>query len=169
MHVCLGMRRGPYASFVLMLSLAASGGCSSRGTVSGKVTLQTETETKTVRGGTVIFMSADNKSLGTSAIAEDGSYSIAKVPRGTVKVGVETESARPVSGPPADVTVAKPPAGAPLPPGAASSPLYEGAGKTDRYVEIPEKYNNPEKSGITFEATGTNQTHDIKLKEESNP
>lgn len=149
------------AFLVLFLLLTASSGCGSRGTVSGKVTYNDGTETKTLRGGTVIFTSGDGKTLGRSSIAEDGSYSVPKIPRGKVKVGVETQSARPVSTPPAGRNMT-PPADANLPPSAAA--MYNRGANADRYVEIPESYSNPDKSGIEFEATGSDQNHNIELK-----
>jgi hypothetical protein len=145
--------------------LAVSAGCSSKGTVSGKVLFQG----KPLTGGMVQIINAKTGSL-SSPIGEDGSYQFTDVPAGEVKVSV--------TGP------APEPEGRDLPPGLDMAKIRESnPGVSDEgimskmgmrppsrgksravAVSLPEKYSNPDESGLTFTVTGGSQTHDITLE-----
>ena len=139
------------AVLVLAVGFAAAGCGRSASSVSGKVTYKD----KLVKGGTVTFYGADNWT-GTSRIAEDGAYTIPKVPAGKVQITVETKTVKPH---PMMSRMPKPPKDTPLPPGS----MYENQGQADRYVEIPDRYGDKDKSGLSLEATGGKQDHNIKL------
>src|SRR5262249_5040643 len=59
-------------------------GCSSEGTLSGKVTYKGEP----VQGGSVYFHPEGKDGNFPSVIQTDGSYSVSKLPRGTAKISV---------------------------------------------------------------------------------
>jgi hypothetical protein len=140
-----------------LLVLAA--GCSSSGTITGKITYQG----RPVTGGTVLFASADGKGNVSSQIGADGSYTINKMPAGLAKIAVETKSAQPTQsrfgvGPPKGM---QPPPGT-VPEGAKS--VYDSGSATAKAELLPDTYGNPESSGLTFEVKGGAQTHNIELK-----
>jgi hypothetical protein len=145
----------------VFLMLAPVAGCSSYGTVSGKVTYQGEPLT----GGTILFTSSRGKGTRSSPIGEDGSYTIANMPSGDVKIAVETKSAQPppsgAKGPPMSM---QPPPGVALPPGTLDSPIYNPALRKGFAVKIPERYADPEQSGIPYVVTSGPQTYNIDLK-----
>jgi hypothetical protein len=147
-------RRLRGTQFVLVLFLF-SGGCSSKGSVTGKVFYQG----KPLDGGTVLFVPEQGGGL-TSQIQADGSYSIVKLPPGLVKIAVST----------------------PKPP---EPPRYTGrlnylmdkekkekrqnaAGKgppAKQSIQIPQHFGDPEKSGLTYTVQNGPQTYDIQLNE----
>jgi len=153
----LGQLLGGFPVLLVLLGIA---GCSpGNGTVSGKVYFQK----KLVRGGTVLFYSPEGNGSRSATIGEDGSYTIADMPPGKVKISVETESAKPST---SSSHVRKPPKDTQLPPEAAGNSIYDksAASTVNRYTRIPAAYGNYEQSGLTFEVTGGNNTYDIKLE-----
>jgi hypothetical protein len=134
----------------LVLSLGTAGCGGSKGTVSGKVYYKDAP----LKGGNVTFVNADKQSY-LVAIQEDGSYSIEKVPPGEIKIAVETASLKP---PNSYVLRNKPPADAG---GSYTPPDYEARAK--RFVPIPDRYSNPDQSGLQYTVKGGKQTFDIKL------
>jgi hypothetical protein len=139
----------------LALMLGALG-CSSSATVSGKITHKGQA----LGGGTVAFFSPGKSSV-VSQISPDGSYTIAKIPTGPVKIAVETGSAKPAAAPKG---MTPPPGAANLPPDAANSPVYGGQKPSGgKYVPIPENYGDPEKSNLTYTVQSGSQTHNIDL------
>jgi hypothetical protein len=147
-------RLAPAGVLFLLVTLA---GCGSSGTVSGKVTYKA----KALTGGTVLFTSP-GKVTKSSPIGEDGSYTIANIPTGPVKIAVETTSAQAGKPPPASM---QPPPGVNLPPEAAKSGVY-GARSTKKASaeKIPDRYENPETSGKTYTVKPGAQTHNIDLE-----
>jgi hypothetical protein len=143
---------------LLVLSLSALG-CGKSGTVSGKVSYHGET----LGSGTVLFFAPGQKSV-KSEIAPDGTYTIAGIPTGTVKIAVETKTAQPPDEDAIRKAFPSLPKNAPLPPEAANSPLFKGSsGKGGKYVWIPDIYSDPDKSNLKLEVTGGDQHHDIDL------
>jgi len=126
---------------VLLASLAAAGCGGGRNVapVSGKVTYAGEP----LANGTVAFVGEDGRT-DSSPLKEDGSYLIAKAPIGPVKIGVQTFPPSPM--------VIRPDA----PPSAATKPNL-------KYVRLPPRYNDPNKSGLTYTVQPGPQTHDIPL------
>jgi hypothetical protein len=147
-------------AFLLPL-LALATGCSSYGTITGKVTYQN----RPLTGGTVLFTSTEGKGTKSAPIGADGSYTIEKMPTGPAKIAVETKSAQVGgfgrSGPP---TSMQPPKGVDLPDKAKSSGIYGSTGNKQPPENIPDSYGNPDTSELTVTVTGGSQTHPIELK-----
>ena len=144
-------RRLLSAALFLSIGLWATG-CGSSASVSGKVSYKGQT----VKGGTVSFIGPDNWT-GMSQIAEDGSYTISKAPHGQVKIIVETKTAKPNA---MMSRMPKPPKDAPVPKGS----MYDTQGQADRYVAIPDRYADKDKSGLTYEVKSGKQEHNISLE-----
>jgi hypothetical protein len=132
---------------VASLATAALSGCGpSKASITGTVTISGQP----LPSGTITFTSdAGTKPVKGSAIT-DGKYTITDFPAGPAKVSVVTTP---------------PPSGAGVPPpGVAAMPLPAGAGTPPgKYVPIPLKYSNPDKSGLTYEVKGGEQTKDFEL------
>jgi hypothetical protein len=133
--------------------MLVAGGCGSQSaTVSGKVSYNG----KMLKGGNVTFVSTEGKPSASASIEENGTYTC-KAPTGKVRISVETSSLKPTMMGGAKKYSA---------PAGQTSP-YDTSGSTDaskRYVEIPDNYADPDKSGLTLEVKGGSQTHDIELK-----
>jgi hypothetical protein len=128
-------------------------GCSSStGTVSGKVYYKNAP----LKGGHVAFVAADKRSS-TAEIKEDGSYTIEKLAIGEATISVETKSLKP---PDRSTPQYAPPPGM-QPPGGYAPPDRTALAK--RYVAIPDRYADAEKSGLKYTVVGGKQEHDIKL------
>ncbi len=69
------------ANFLLAFTALGVSGCSSKGSVSGKVYYKN----KELTGGVVTFLQG-NRSLGTAAIQPDGTYSLKSVAKGEATV-----------------------------------------------------------------------------------
>jgi hypothetical protein len=136
---------------VLLLFLALAG-CSSRGTVTGKVTYKGAP----LPVGRVTFV-LSNGSGGTGEI-KDGVYTAIQVPTGPAKVTVEIPQAG--RGMPAGHGV---PANANLPP-EAQKMMENARGGDPKTPKIPPKYADPDGSGLTYTVKGGTQTYDIDLQ-----
>jgi hypothetical protein len=139
--------------FVLLLALIGSGCSRPKSEVSGTVTYQG----KPVPIGTVTFLDANNKAVGSSAIA-NGKYAMIKAPEGPVKILVTTP---------------------PPPPGGAASVsaiLKKGTlkGKTlpsdlpseppPVPIAVPAKYGIVDQTDLTYTVQPGAQEHAIELK-----
>lgn len=132
-------------SFWLLPLLACTCGCGSS-KISGKVTYKGQP----LNGGIVVFTSANGWS-GNAAIAEDGTYNISKVPKGSAKVTVTGlgEGRKP-----------------PRSKKAQRRPQVEGAPQVDQgrtSVTIPPQYQDLDKTPLKLEVTGGSQTYNIPL------
>jgi len=124
------------ATALLLLS-----GCgASQGDLKGTVTYQG----KPVCSGSVQAIGSDGSAL-SLAIAEDGTYFIPKLPAGTVKLAVTSPDPNVTPRPNKLNKNPKPPP------------------KNTSWFPIPEKYADPEKSGITTTIDNTVNEFDIKL------
>jgi hypothetical protein len=140
---------------VSAMLLCALGGCSGDGkaTVSGKVTYQD----KPVTSGTVVFVPEDKAKMGDRApIKPDGTYSTSNLPLGKMKVGVEPGQKGAPAQMPKGAKFGKDKQPGQYAPEAAASPA--GA-----YVDIPDKYRNPDTSGLTVDVNSSSKTYDIPL------
>ncbi len=163
MHVPNGMRRFVLICLPLFSLSVLAAGCGSEGTVSGKVYYKGEPLT----GGAVHFVHEGKSGNYTSVIGTDGSYSIPRLPRGQAKISV-TGMTGTTKGVPASLfkgmagkriakafkkmeTTEKPESGGGGKPGNASKAL-------------PEKYSDPDESGLKVFVTGGNQSFDIKME-----
>lgn len=122
-----------------MSALLFAAGCSKQmGEVSGTVNYRGEP----LPGGNVTFFGKDNKILGTAAIT-NGKFKKLKLPPGA-----------------ATITVTSAP-----PPSKSKTDAVEAPGKAPptKIVEIPTKYGNPEKSGLSIKVKVGPQKHPIEL------
>jgi hypothetical protein len=138
--------------------LILSAGCSSRGTISGKVTINDQP----VHRGTITFYTLDKSWASAASIGEDGSYTIAKVPLGPVKISVVSAERNPRLG-------AKFKARSTLAPGEANAedvpPKFRNRFNPEASgPSVPKKYNDPETSGLTYEVKPGKQEHNIDIK-----
>lgn len=131
---CLAM------GMALALCLPIVVGCGKRSAqVSGTVKYQG----KELPSGNVTFFDDKNQVVGSASIT-DGKYKIPQVPPGPVKITVTTpppvnQMANRAPAPPKD-----------MPPPPAS-------------IAIPQKYGNPEQSGLTYDVKPGSQDHPIDL------
>ena len=143
-------------------------GCTrSPATITGKVTYNS----LPLKGGSVTFVSSEGRASNSAQIGEDGSYTLS-IAAGKFKVTVDTSSLKPPSNAMKGASGNK---GVPFKPLDANTPIPEGytpsnpaeaaiAKNAKRYVPIPDKYADPEKSELTFEVTGGDQVINLELK-----
>jgi len=136
---------------VMLLLLAA--GCSSKGTISGKVTYQG----KPLTAGTVTFVPEQGGGAFMGYIRE-GQYKVEDVPPGSAKIAVST----PVASnrfigkmqPPPEV----------LKSAVRDMPSADAAKQAvPEAVPIPSRFENPDTSGLTYTVKSGGQVHDIDL------
>jgi hypothetical protein len=134
----------------LILTLFALAGCGGSGlaTVEGKVTVDGHPAT----AGRVVFRSADGKSTVIANIATDGSYRALDVPQEDMKVTVagltRLERTRIQRG-----------AGK----GKKSSESEAMAKEIESSPKIPERYQDPEASGLTCTVKSGTNTYNIEI------
>lgn len=137
--------------------LAGCGGSQNAATLSGKVTYPTPD--KPVTGGAITLHPSDGRPL-SAPIKWDGTFTLAAVPVGDVKVTIETESIKGMSGgnPYQPSPGMKPPEG--------DKPIVFDTPNRPRYVKIPKKYSDPKTTTLSYkvEKTGV-QTKDFNLTE----
>ena len=137
-------RRGlGWLGSLLLLVISSAAGCGKPlGQVSGKVFFKDQA----LDSGTVTFVGQDNYKA-FCAIGPDNTYSFDNVPVGPVKIAFESHHRVPPgfrNGKPPPKFLQKEETPAPAPP-------------------IPEKYKNPEQSGLTYTVKAGQQIFDIKL------
>ena len=148
------------------LSVLASGCGSKDGTVSGTVYYKGQP----IKGGTVYFFPEKESGSHLALIGTDGTYSISKLPMGPAKISVMVA----VPGVPKSVFSQGKFGGGQAAEKGLKGRMTEEAKKeieeqakpsniTGYSAPIPEKYSNPERSGLKIDVTGGNQTHDIKM------
>ena len=130
---------------VASLALAAASGCGpSNASVSGTVTFNNQP----LPSGTITFSSDVGSKPVKAAPIVDGKYTITDFPTGLAKVSV--------------VTTPPPSGGGAPPPGVNAIPVPSAAAP-GKYVPIPQRYSTPDKSGLTYEVKGGEQTKDFPL------
>jgi len=135
----------------LMLALIGCGGAPTA-TVSGKVTYQT----KPIPKGTIAFV--DEKGAVVYGNIVDGNYTAEKVPVGKVTVGVVSIGGGGVKAPAgvAEKYQKNVPAGV--------SVDFKKAFEQHEGITIPKHYEDPAKSGLTFDVVPGEQKKDFDLK-----
>lgn len=138
----------------LLGSLMGCGGPTARSTVKGQVKLGE----KNLTAGTVIFTSTKDNTSGSGPIDKDGNYVVRDAPLGDVKISVTVPKGMMMGK--IDSQMAK------GPPGVGAMPEGNaGPGGIDpaKIVNIPDKYSNPDTSGLTHKIEAGEQTHNITL------
>ena len=131
--------------WIVLVCLAAAGCGAPTATVTGKVTLNGAP----VTAGAVTFH-GENNFVQSAAIDATGAYTIANAPVGPVKVAVVSSRPR---------TMASP-GGKTVP----SHPGNKGGAAAVSSVPVPEKYKDPNQSGLNFELKAGPQTIDLPLQ-----
>jgi len=135
------------------LAVLVLAGCGpGTGSISGKVTYKD----KALPGGTVTFFTSDQR-VKTAIIGTDGSYTIDKVAAGPAKISVSPPVPLPKM--PKGMTMDPAKMGGAPPDAGAAAPSADV-----QPVSLPERYQDPEKSGLTFTVTKGKQNHNIELK-----
>jgi hypothetical protein len=150
-------RRAGVWGVVLIAVLAAAGCGGGTAKISGKVLLKGAP----LKGGMVTFVHQEGGNSGSAQIAEDGSYTVAKISPGRVKICVDTESLNPAK------RVKAPTYGPPK--GAGEAGGYNPGGgppedQSKRYVKIKAAYAKPETTDLAYVVKAGSQTYDIPLE-----
>jgi hypothetical protein len=140
--------RATWAGSVLVLGLLLAGcGGPKTGSVSGRVTLEGDP----LPSGRVTFFGEHGEVAGDD-IGADGRYTVAKAPVGNVKVTVTTQ----------------PPPSTDKPDLVMKMDKHEGTPKEmasdKKYVPIPPRYRDPDKSGLGLTVKEGEQDYNIDLK-----
>ena len=142
--------------------LILSAGCSSKGTVSGKVTVNDEP----VRRGTVTFTADSDKPWASSvSIGEDGSYTIINAPPGPMKITVASADSNPrlrAKFKDRKGAAAKDENTDDMPQSVRNRFNPDASGPAG--PSVPKKYNDAETSGLTYEVKPGKQEHNLQLK-----
>ncbi len=138
----------------MILFVFALAGCGGRGTaiVEGKVTL----DGQPLSAGRVVFLSPDGKTSVIAKLAPDGSYHATEVPCEVVKVTVtpldkfeRIKTQRGAKGKGSGISEAQ-------------------ADALEASTKIPEKYSDPDASGLTLTVKSGTNTYHIEIASEKN-
>jgi hypothetical protein len=140
----------------LFVVLVASGCGEKKGDVSGTITYHG----KPLTVGNISFMDANNQVLGASPVTE-GKYAMVKVPVGPVRI-VIASTRRPGSTVQHPLLKAKDRPNNPKKGKSEDRPLAED--HSNSVISIPEKYSNPDRSGLTYTVQPGENTFDVDLK-----
>jgi hypothetical protein len=138
-------------------------GCGSKGTITGTVSYKGTP----IPQGTILFTPASGGAA-VSVPINDGKYTAEKVSAGPAKVAVVSLYS---AGGPADAMTQVmqggkgmgPPPDAKIPEEARKLFSGGGGGSSKKGLQIPDKYGNPDESGLTYTVTGGSQTKDFNL------
>jgi hypothetical protein len=140
---------------LLVAVLLVAAGCGSSGTISGKVRYKG----KELTSGRITFITAERGRAFPAPIGPDGSYHVQGVPVGPVKVTVQSFQEAPT--PPG--SQGGRPAGVPkdveLPKDMSQSSLRP----TKAQSAVPEKFNDPQTSGLEYTVIDGKQEKDFDL------
>jgi hypothetical protein len=131
---------------LLALTAGCSGNKSSKVTVQGKVTYASQP----AAGVRITFKGANNDTVSTLTKA-GGNYIVTEVPRGEVKVAVETPPSMTLYGNRAPA----PPKGTPV--------IAPAEGEVSKATRLPTKYRDPESSGLRYTVEQSNQEINVDL------
>lgn len=167
-----------WGAVVLMTGTVLLAGCSRPvGSITGKVTYMN----KPLKGGSIAFVSTEGRQSFSTSIREDGTFTIDQITGGDYKVCVDTSFLQPpassvgykgsggmsapaaAKGPPPK---SAPPPDATIPEGyKPSNPAEANAvANAKKYMQIPDKYKDADKTDLTYTVTGGPQTHNLELK-----
>jgi hypothetical protein len=158
-----------FVVFVVGVTLLAAG-CGSKATITGTVTYQG----KPIPQGYIVFY-PDSGARPVNAPIIDGKYTAEQVPTGPAKVSITSlymeggggpPMARQLEGSPEMISkMGGPPQDAPIPPEARER-MAQGAasfGQFKKGIKIPDRYGDPEQSGLNYTVGAGQQTKDFKL------
>lgn len=149
------------ALVLAVVATVALQGCSKRSgsgaTVQGKVTYKGEP----VTGGAIAFHPSDGGTPYQGSLKADGTFVFADVPLGDVKVTVDTEGIKSISGNPYPTD--KMPGGKKPPKDVAKSSGPEGLNSGMTYVKIPAKYAKAGTTTLTATIEKGKKTYDFEL------
>jgi hypothetical protein len=131
-------RRNPVGRSLLVLAASAAFAASGCGRDTGSITGEVKYNGQLLPIGDIAFLSQEGDRQVRHADIIDGKYSIPSIPVGQAKVIVTTWQPQPRKGSP-------PP---PVP----------------KAILIPERYGNPDQSGLTYEVKAGSQTNDFNLQ-----
>jgi hypothetical protein len=139
--------------YLILGLLVLTGGCKGgrsvkQAEVSGKVLFQGQP----LPGGQITFFAVKDGFATTEVINTDGSYSI-KAPVGEVQISVNNQMLR---------------AGQ-LDRSHPQRPGKEEETIQGKYVQIPNRYAAPDRSGLTYTVKSGQQTHDVELNNTPDP
>jgi hypothetical protein len=145
--------RRSFVAFVVFSTLALAGCGGGKGDVSGQVKFNGEP----LPSGRVTFVCQGGAKEVFSGEILKGKYIISGIPVGPVKIMVETFEPAPATTVPTKIPGGIPPniKGMPAP---GAPPPAPG-----KYIAIPPRYGNLEKSGLSYTVTAGQQDHDIIL------
>jgi hypothetical protein len=155
------------ATFMAMACLAFVSGCgpTTNNVLKGKVTLKKKDGAVVpVTGGSITFWPTDapESSIYKGGISADATFSVAGVPNGTLKVMIDTQTAKNQGAYPGGDGGGGP-SGRPKD---APTPAAGGGGTPLVFVEIPVKYAKAATTDIVWDVKKDGYTKDIELKEE---
>ncbi len=137
--------RRPVGQIALLAVLAAVAGCGAAlGTVTGKVTYRGDA----IKQGTVLLFGSDGQ-VWSTLIDRTGSYRLTNISPGPARVAV--------------ITHPRVPPGLSHPWRSTAGADRTGLRRAAEYVPVPERYGNPEQSGLKFMVHGGEQVYDIPL------
>jgi len=129
----------------LLLSVLPAGCGPGPSSVTGTVTFKDQPLTS----GTVLFHGAHDH-FEHATIGPDGRYTVANAPRGPVRISVRSHPALPLGMP----TKGK------LPPTPAEFKSPDAPPRDGKFIVLPARYADPDKSGLTYTVREGAQTHD---------
>jgi hypothetical protein len=147
------------AGCLLPLLLLPAVGCGGIGNMSGKVTYKG----KPVIFGTVMVIAKDNLPY-YGQLDEEGNYTITKIPSGAVKVAVNSPDPRtPIPRKPGQNEVDQGNKGGGGRRGVVADPSFKPPVDPKKWFPLPEKYGDPETSGVTLEIHNGENAFNIDL------
>ena len=146
-----GSLRAWLAPIALLLFAGCSGG---KGDVTGEV----KVKGTPLSYGRITFVSEGKYHIAVSALIIRGKYTIKDVPSGPAKISIE--SIKPPTKEQIEKAKKEPGLG-----GEQSFPPELTEGEPLKYMKIPSKYGEPEKSGLTYTVEKGSQTKDFDLAE----
>jgi len=159
--------------FLLAIAAISANSCSSRGKVSGTVTF----DGKPLPAGRITFIGPNDKASDPGNI-NDGKYEVVNAPIGECKIRVETMYLAQMMGmmPGMGMPGANPASGMTNPSMQRMDPEKKGQMEkanpdlakmremsAGAFVEIPDEYENPEKTPLTFTVKSGSNSKDIEL------
>jgi hypothetical protein len=147
-------RKAGFLGLIGLGMVLALGPVGCGGPFTGEVSGTVKYKGEPLPGGIVTISHPDGRNA-KGQIREDGTYSIKNAPGGEVKVTVHME--KPIQPLPSFIPLSKA--------GGKDAAKAEAVYPSGKYVKIPEKYANPDASGLKLEVKRGSQEFPIELKD----